>query len=87
MLQHPWYKYKIRVRKQQLSDISVQYFIVPRSGAKTSKIVKNIRENPFFPIIATGGPNPENILNTIQSGANTITFTTPTTSELLMNKL
>lgn len=52
-------------------------------GANTAKIVKLIREkHPLFPIIATGGPNPENILNTIQAGANTITYTPPTTGEL-----
>lgn len=52
-------------------------------GANTANIVRKIREiHPCFPIIATGGPNPENISNTIQAGANTITFTPPTTGEL-----
>lgn len=52
-------------------------------GAKTASIVRKIREShPYFPIIATGGPNPENIKNTVQAGANTITFTPPTTGEL-----
>lgn len=52
-------------------------------GANTATIVRKIRErHPYFPIIATGGPTPENIKNTIQAGANTITFTPPTTGEL-----
>jgi hypothetical protein len=52
-------------------------------GANTEKIVRTIRQkHPYFPIIATGGPNSENILKTIQAGANTITFTPPTTGDL-----
>lgn len=59
-------------------------------GANTAKIVHSIREkHPHFPIIATGGPTPEDITKTIQAGANTITITPPTTGELfsiIMNK-
>lgn len=52
-------------------------------GANTAKIVRKIREShPEFPIIATGGPKPENITETILAGANTITITPPTTGEL-----
>lgn len=52
-------------------------------GSRTASIVRTIRErHPNFPIIATGGPNPQNIMNTINAGANTITFTPPTTGEL-----
>ncbi|WMJ76091.1 MULTISPECIES: hydrolase [unclassified Sedimentibacter] len=52
-------------------------------GTRTASIARKIREkHPYFPIIATGGPNPENIMNTIQAGANTITFTPPTTGDL-----
>ncbi len=52
-------------------------------GAKTSKIVSSIRERyPNVPIIATGGPTPQSILETIQAGANTITYTPPSTGEL-----
>lgn len=52
-------------------------------GSKTIEIVKDIREkHPNFPIIATGGPTPENILETIKAGANTITYTPPTTGDL-----
>lgn len=52
-------------------------------GSNTAKIVRAIRErHPEFPIIATGGPKPENITETILAGANTITITPPTTGEL-----
>lgn len=52
-------------------------------GSNTVNIVRNIRKNhPDFPIIATGGPNPESILRTIEAGANLITYTPPTTGEL-----
>lgn len=61
------------------------------SGAgKTIEIVKSIRDRyPEVPIIATGGPNDETILRTIEAGANAITYTPPTTAEIfkgLMNK-
>ncbi len=52
-------------------------------GANTVKIVKQIREkHPNFPIIATGGPTSESILETIKAGANTVTYTPPTTGDL-----
>ena len=52
-------------------------------GADTANIVKQIREkHPNFPIIATGGPTPESITETIKAGANSITYTPPTTGEL-----
>jgi hypothetical protein len=59
--------------------------IINVSGAKrTSHIVKKIREMyPEFPIMATGGPNEETIRATIEAGANAITFTPPTASEIL----
>ncbi|TFH94047.1 hydrolase, partial [Porphyromonas levii] len=49
------------------------------SGAKrTPYIVKKIREKyPEFPIIATGGPNENSIRQTIEAGANAITYTPP----------
>jgi dihydroorotate dehydrogenase len=55
------------------------------SGARrTSYIVKKIRnEYPDFPIIATGGPTEESIMETIESGANAITFTPPSASDIL----
>ena len=55
------------------------------SGAKnTAKIVRKIREKyPEFPIIATGGPTDESIKETILAGANAITYTPPSTGEIL----
>ncbi|AWI07524.1 hydrolase [Clostridium drakei] len=55
------------------------------SGAKrTAYIVKKIRQRyPEFPIIATGGPTEEAIKQTIEAGANAITFTPPTAAEIL----
>ena len=35
-----------------------------------------------MPIIATGGPTPESILETINAGANAITYTPPSSGEL-----
>lgn len=52
-------------------------------GLRTKYIVKKIRDSyPEFPIIATGGPTSESILETIKAGANLITYTPPTTGEL-----
>ncbi len=52
-------------------------------GANTVNIVRQIREkHPNFPIIATGGPTPESIVETIRAGANTITYTPPPTGQL-----
>ncbi len=52
-------------------------------GVNTARIVREIREkHPNFPIIATGGPTPQNIMETIKAGANIITYTPPTTGEL-----
>jgi 2-keto-3-deoxy-6-phosphogluconate aldolase len=61
------------------------------SGAsKTTSIIRKIRkEYPEVPIIATGGPTEESILQTIEAGANAITYTPPTSGEIfkhLMNK-
>ena len=63
--------------------------IVNISGAaKTSKIVREIREKyPDLPIIATGGPTDESILETIEAGANAITYTPPTNGELFALKM
>ena len=53
-------------------------------GAKTASIVSKIRnEFPEMPIIATGGPTPESILETINAGANAITYTPPSSGELV----
>jgi len=59
------------------------------SGASdTANIVRKIREQfPNVPIIATGGPTPQTILETIEAGANAITFTPPTNGELFRNMM
>lgn len=52
-------------------------------GPNTAGIVKSIRKDfPDIPIIATGGNMPDTILETIEAGANAITYTPPTTQEL-----
>jgi 2-keto-3-deoxy-6-phosphogluconate aldolase len=75
----------IRSRLEAGSDI------INVSGAsKTAEIVKMIRKDfPKIPVIATGGPTEESIVNTIEAGANAITFTPPANGEIfkkLMNK-
>ncbi|MBC8587261.1 hydrolase [Paratissierella segnis] len=53
-------------------------------GANTANIVRQIR-NQYgreLPIIATGGPREETILETIEAGANAITYTPPTSGEI-----
>lgn len=54
------------------------------SGAtNTPNIIRKIREQfPDVAIIATGGPNEETILETINAGANAITWTPPTNGEI-----
>lgn len=52
-------------------------------GYDTPDIVKRIRRDfPKIPIIASGGKTPENIRQTIEAGANAITYTPPSTQEL-----
>ncbi|WP_165000674.1 hydrolase [Xylanivirga thermophila] len=52
-------------------------------AAKTAQIVRKIRDEfPEVPIIATGGPNDDTILETISAGANAITYTPPTPADL-----
>jgi len=55
------------------------------SGAKeTANIVRHIRSKyPDVPIIATGGPTDESIRETIIAGANAITYTPQSTSDIL----
>lgn len=58
--------------------------IINVSGAaKTAQIVRSIRrEYPDLPIIATGGNKEETILETIEAGANAISYTPPTPAML-----
>lgn len=53
------------------------------AASKTPSIVRSIREKyPDFPIIATGGPTDESIKETIEAGANAITWTPPSNGEI-----
>lgn len=53
------------------------------AASKTSEIVAKIRRiSDDIPIIATGGPNPETILRTIEAGANAITWTPPSNGDI-----
>ncbi|WZU01956.1 hypothetical protein MGH68_02340 [Erysipelothrix sp. D19-032] len=50
---------------------------------KDSEIVRHIRASyPDVPIIATGGPTEASIQETIEAGANAITYTPPSTASL-----
>lgn len=52
-------------------------------AAKTTDIIHKIRDiNPDIAILATGGKNEDDILRAIEAGANAISYTPPTTSEL-----
>ena len=57
-------------------------------AAQTPEIVRKVREKyPDIPIIATGGPTDESILETIQAGANAITYTPPTNGALFAESM
>lgn len=63
--------------------------IVNISGAaNTANIVREVRQAfPELPIIATGGPTIESIKETIEAGANAITYTPPSNGELFSMKM
>lgn len=54
------------------------------AGAKTKDTLRAIRSKVgiHVPIIATGGPTEESILETIEAGANAITYTPPSSAEI-----
>ena len=53
------------------------------AASRTPEVVRAIRRDfPDVPIIATGGPTPESIKNTVEAGANAISYTPPSTKEL-----
>lgn len=54
------------------------------AGPQTAKLVRAIRKKvgPFVPIIATGGPTGESIAETIDAGANAISYTPPSSAEI-----
>ena len=57
-------------------------------GSETVAFVSKIRtEFPDFPILATGGPSESSIEATIAAGANAISYTPPTNSELFKKKM
>lgn len=63
-------------------DAGVSAFNVAAAG-NTANIVRAIRsEYPNFPIIATGGPTPESILETVRAGASAVTWTPPSSAEI-----
>lgn len=58
------------------------------AGKDTADTVAFFRKKyPKLPIIATGGPTDESILETIEAGANAITYTPPSNGELLSKKM
>lgn len=53
------------------------------AGAKTAKVVRDIRKDfPKVPIIATGGRTDESIQETIDAGANSIVYTPPSNAQI-----
>ncbi len=67
---------------RERADAGADIFNVA-AGAGTAELVKQIRAVlPEMPIIATGGPTDESILETINAGANAISWTPPPTASL-----
>ena len=53
------------------------------AGKRTPEVVRTIREKyPEVPIMASGGKSEESILRTIESGADTICYTSPSNAEI-----
>lgn len=53
------------------------------AASKTTEVVAKIRRiSDDIPIIATGGPNDETILRTIEAGANAVTWTPPSNGDI-----
>lgn len=58
------------------------------AGKDTADTVRFLRAKyPELPIIATGGPTEESIKETIEAGANAITYTPPSSGELFSRKM
>jgi len=58
------------------------------AAARTPWLVEKIRKDfPDAAIIATGGPSDQTITDTINAGANAITWTPPTTAEIFKSKM
>ena len=53
---------------------------------KTPALVREIRSDfPNVPIIATGGPTDESVAETVEAGANAISYTPPSTKVLFQS--
>lgn len=53
------------------------------AAERTPEVIRSIRERyPHVPIIGTGGPTGETIRETVEAGANAISYTPPSTKEL-----
>lgn len=73
------------LRDDYMGKIRAGTSILNISGGKnTAAMVRAIRKDvgEAFPIIATGGPSEQFISETIDAGANAITYTPPTSSEI-----
>lgn len=58
------------------------------AAKETPNLVRSIRQRfPEVAIIATGGPAPEDILKTIEAGANAITWSPPSNGELFKDMM
>ncbi len=56
------------------------------AAERTPELVRHIRADfPSLPIIATGGPTAETVAETIDAGANAISYTPPTTKTLFQS--
>ena len=57
--------------------------LIVSAASATPKVVRMIKQQfPKLPVIATGGPTDESILETIHAGANAITWTPPSNGEI-----
>ena len=64
-------------------DIPVVVTVVSEKEDVERRIIERIRNKyPYIPIIATGGPTDDSIRETIDCGADAITYTPPTNGEL-----
>jgi len=58
------------------------------AASRTPWLVDKIRtEHPSVAIIATGGPNDQSIIDTVNAGANAITWTPPSTAEIFKSMM
>ena len=73
-----------------MGKISAGAEILNVSGGKyTADLVREIRKNvgDKFPIIATGGKTGDEILETIEAGANAISYTPPSSSDVFASMM